>query len=209
MKELWLIRHGETEWNVQKRFQGHLDVPLSPVGIGQAFRLAQRLARSRLPFDGLFSSDLRRARETAEPLVSVLGLPLKTSSLLREIDVGHLAGLNREQAEARHPEFFRDALQEPWHTPRPGGESMADLALRLTAFLEGLPPGRHLLITHGGIIRAALKMALDLEGNSWRRFRIPNTSITRILLPEREVLTVSDVAHLEVWADWLSDESLK
>ncbi|TBH15480.1 histidine phosphatase family protein [Thermus thermamylovorans] len=209
MKEIWLIRHGETEWNAQKRFQGHLDVPLSPVGIGQAFRLAQRLARSQLPFDGLFSSDLRRARETAEPLVSVLGLPLRTTPLLREIDVGHLAGLDREEAEARYPGFVQEALRDPWHTPRPGGESMADLARRLAAFLEELPPGRHLLVTHGGIVRAALKMALELEGTTWRRFRIPNTSITRLLLPEQEVLGVADTAHLETWADWLSDESLK
>ncbi|GAA5335661.1 MULTISPECIES: histidine phosphatase family protein [Thermus] len=209
MKELWLIRHGETEWNVKKRFQGHLDVPLSPVGIGQAFRLAQRLARSRLPFDGLFSSDLRRARETAEPLAAVLGLPLKTTPLLREIDVGELAGLGREEAEARFPDFMRKAQEDPWHTPRPGGESMADLAQRLLSFWESLPPGRHLLVTHGGVIRAALKLALDLEGHAWRRVHIPNTSITRIQLPNREVLTVSDVAHLETWADWLSDESVQ
>ncbi len=52
-------------------------------------------------------------------------------------------------------------------------------------------------------------MALDLEGDTWRRFHIPNTSITRVLLPEREVLAVSDSAHLETWADWLSDESVK
>ncbi|WP_018110479.1 histidine phosphatase family protein [Thermus igniterrae] len=209
MKEIWLIRHGETEWNAQKRFQGHLDVPLSPVGIGQAFRLAQRLARSGLPFDSLHASDLRRARETAEPLAAVLGLTLKTTPLLREIDVGALAGLNREEAEARYPEFFRTALQDPWYTPRPGGESMADLARRLEAFLETLPSGRHLLVAHGGTIRAALKLVLGLEGNTWRRFHIPNTSITRILLPGGEVLTVSDAAHLETWADWLSDESLK
>ncbi|MEZ0347674.1 MAG: histidine phosphatase family protein [Thermus sp.] len=209
MKELWLIRHGETEWNVKKRFQGHLDVPLSPVGIGQAFRLAQRLARSRLPFDGLFSSDLRRARETAEPLAAVLGLPLQTTPLLREIDVGELAGLARDEAEARFPDFMQRAQEDPWHTPRPGGESMADLAQRLLVFLETLPPGRHLLVTHGGVIRAALKLTLDLEGHAWRRVHIPNTSITRIQLPNREVLSVSDVAHLETWADWLSDESVQ
>uniref|UniRef100_A0A7C2G560 Histidine phosphatase family protein n=1 Tax=Thermus islandicus TaxID=540988 RepID=A0A7C2G560_9DEIN len=209
MKELWLVRHGETEWNAQRRYQGHLDVPLSPVGIGQAFRLAQRLAKSRLAFDGLYASDLRRARETAEPLATVLGLPLHTTPLLREIDVGALAGLSREEAEARYPEFLQNALKDPWHTPRPGGESMADLAGRLQAFLDRLPPGRHLLVTHGGVIRAALKLALELEREAWRRFHIPNTSITRILLPEREVLTVSDAAHLETWTDWLSDESLK
>ncbi|WP_117237895.1 histidine phosphatase family protein [Thermus sediminis] len=209
MKEVWLIRHGETEWNAKRRFQGHLDVPLSPVGIGQAFRLAQRLAKSRQAFDGLHASDLRRARETAEPLAAVLGLTLNTSPLLREIDVGALAGLSREEAEARYPEFVQRALRDPWNTSRPGGESMADLAKRLKDFLEGLPPGRHLLVTHGGVIRAALKLALDLEGEAWRRFHIPNTSITRILFPSLEVLCVSDAGHLETWSDWLSDESLQ
>ena len=209
MKEVWLIRHGETEWNAKKRFQGHLDVPLSPVGIGQAFRLAQRLARSRQTFDGLHASDLRRARETAEPLAAVLGLPLQTTPLLREINVGALAGLTREEMEARYPGLSQSLQKDPWHTPRPGGESMAQLAERLQSFLESLPPGRHLVITHGGIIRAALKLALDLEGDTWRRFHIPNTSITRILFPEREVLSVADAGHLETWSDWLSDESLQ
>ncbi|MDW8016510.1 MAG: histidine phosphatase family protein [Thermus sp.] len=209
MKEIWLIRHGETDWNVQRRFQGHLDVPLSPVGIGQAFRLAQRLGKSQLAFQGLFSSDLRRAKETAEPLASLLGLPLSPTPLLREIDVGALAGLSRAEAEARYPEFFQKAQEDPWHTPRPGGESMAQVARRLETFWENLPPGRHLVVTHGGIVRAALKLVLNLEGQAWRRFHIPNTSITRILLPAGEVLTVSDTAHLETWADWLSDESLK
>lgn len=209
MKEFWLIRHGETEWNVQKRFQGHLDIPLSPRGIGQAFRLAERLARSQQDFDGLYASDLRRARETAEPLAQVLGLPLKTSPLLREIHVGELAGLTRQEAEARFPLFFRQAAFDPWNARRPGGESMADLAERFQAFVESLPPGRHLLVTHGGVIRAALKLALDLPGETWRRFHIQNTSITRLLHPEGEVITVGDAAHLETWADWLSDESLK
>ena len=97
----------------------------------------------------------------------------------------------------------------PWNARRPGGESMADLARRLQAFLEEVPPGRHLVVTHGGVIRAALKLALDLAGDTWRRFHIQNTSITRILYPENAVLTVADAAHLEVWADWLSDEDLK
>ncbi|GAA6735053.1 histidine phosphatase family protein [Thermus oshimai] len=209
MKELWLIRHGETDWNVQKRFQGHLDVPLSPRGIGQAFRLAERLARSRLSFDGLYASDLRRARETAEPLAQVLNLPLTTSPLLREIHVGALAGLTRKEAEAQFPGFFREASADPWGTRRPGGESMAELAERFLTFVEDLPPGRHLLVTHGGVIRAALKLALDLPGETWRRFHIQNTSITRLLHPEGEVITVGDAAHLETWADWLSDESLQ
>ncbi len=209
MKEVWLIRHGETEWNVNKRFQGHLDIPLSPTGVGQAFRLAERLARSRLAFDRLYSSDLRRATETATPLAQALRLSLIPSPLLREIDVGQLAGLSRQETEARFPEFLAQAAQDPWNTPRPGGESMAQVASRLQAFLQDLPPGRHLVVTHGGVIRAALKLALDLNGEAWQRFHIQNTSITRILFPGKEVLCVGDVGHLETWADHLSDESLK
>ncbi|BDG17807.1 phosphoglycerate mutase [Thermus thermophilus] len=209
MKEIWYVRHGETEWNAQRRFQGHLDIPLSPVGIGQAFRLAERLSRSRISFDRLYASDLRRARQTAEPLAQVLGLPIATTPLLREIHMGELAGLTRAEAEARFPSFLAEAAEDPWNARRPGGESMADLARRLQAFLEEVPPGRHLVVTHGGVIRAALKLALDLAGDTWRRFHIQNTSITRILYPENAVLTVADAAHLEVWADWLSDEDLK
>lgn len=209
MKEVWFIRHGETEWNASKRFQGHLDIPLSPKGIGQAFRLAERLSRSQESFDSLYSSDLRRAAETAAPLAQALRLPLLTTPLLREIDVGELAGLSRLEAEARFPEFMAQALRDPWNTPRPRGESMAQVAQRLQAFLEGLPQGRHLVITHGGVIRAALKLALDLDGNAWRRFHIQNTSITRIRFPQREVISVGDVGHLETWADHLSDESVK
>ena len=209
MKEVWYIRHGETTWNAEKRFQGHLDIPLSPVGVGQAFRLAERLRRSGLRFDGLYSSDLRRAQETAQALAQLLGLPLNTTPLLREIDVGELAGLTREEAQARFPAFFRQAEEDPWGIRRPGGESMAELAGRLLAFLENLPAGRHLVVTHGGVVRAALKLVLRLDGDTWRRFHIQNASITRILYPEGEVLSVGDTAHLETWADWLSDESLK
>ena len=161
------------------------------------------------PFTGFTPPTSAGPGKPPSPWRRCWAFPWKPPPLLREIDVGALAGLSREEAEARSPEFIRAAQRDPWHTPRPGGESMADLARRLEAFLETLPAGRHLLVTHGGVIRAALKMALDLEGDAWRRFHIPNTSITRILLPEREVLAVSDSAHLETWADWLSDESVK
>lgn len=123
MKEIWYVRHGETEWNAQRRFQGHLDIPLSPVGIGQAFRLAERLSRSRISFDRLYASDLRRARQTAEPLAQVLGLPIATTPLLREIHVGELAGLTRAEAEARFPSFLAEAAEDPWNARRPGGRA--------------------------------------------------------------------------------------
>ncbi|AEB12934.1 histidine phosphatase family protein [Marinithermus hydrothermalis] len=211
MIEVWLIRHGETAWNAAGRVQGHADVPLSPAGIGQAFRLAERLKRSRVAFTTLFSSDLRRTQETAQALALALGLgsAVRTDPLLREIHVGQLAGLTREEIHARFPEFVQAVTRDPWCTPRPGGESMAELAGRVRRFLEQLEPGRHLVVTHGGVIRAALKEVLGLTGDAWRRFHVPNTSITRLELTRGEALSVGDAAHLEAWADWLSDEALE
>lgn len=206
MKELWFVRHGETLWNAEGRFQGHHDVSLSPQGLHQAYRVAERLAGSSYFFDGLYSSDLQRAALTAKPIGEALELQIHLDPRLREIYMGQLQGLLRSEMEARFPEF-RDAVKEDsWNTPRPGGESMADVANRVQNFLDDLPEGRFIVVAHGGTIRAALKLVLDLPGNVWRKFQLQNTSITRLVYPEGTALSVGDVGHLEAWADSLSDE---
>ncbi|RIH87702.1 Phosphoserine phosphatase 1 [Meiothermus luteus] len=208
MKELWLLRHGETPWNAEGRFQGHYDVGLSPEGLRQAYRLAERLAAYRHSFDGLYSSDLQRAALTARPIAEALGLTPIYDRRIREIYAGELQGLLRSESELRYPEFHRAVQLDPWNTKRPGGESMADLAARVQEFLDELPEGRHLVVTHGGVIRAALKLVLHLDNGSWRRFHIQNTSITRLLYPEGTALSVGDVGHLEAWAEGLADEAV-
>lgn len=206
MKELWFVRHGETSWNAEGRFQGHLDVSLSPQGLHQAYRVAERLAASNHYFDGLYSSDLQRAALTAKPIAEALEMPIHLDARLREIYMGQLQGLLRSEMEVRFPEF-RDAVQEDsWNTPRPGGESMAQVACRVQDFINELPEGRFIVVAHGGTIRAALKIVLELPGNVWRKFQLQNTSITRLLYPEGTALSVGDVGHLEAWADSLSDE---
>ena len=106
MKEVWLIRHGETEWNAQKRFQGHLDVPLSPVGIGQAFRLAQRLARSGQTFDSLHASDLK-----LPPGVELAVSPEETiAAVVPPEDVEKLA--EEAAAEVAEPEVIKKGKEE-------------------------------------------------------------------------------------------------
>jgi len=206
MKELWMVRHGETPWNAEGRFQGHYDVNLSPEGLHQAYRVAERLAASGNFFDGLYSSDLQRAALTTKPIAEALELQPIYDQRIREIYAGKLQGLLRYEMEAQFPEFQRAVRTDPWHTPRPGGESMADVAARVQVFLDELPEGRFIVVTHGGVIRASLKLVLGLEGNVWRRFQIGNTSITRLVYPEGVALSVGDVGHLEAWADWLSDE---
>lgn len=206
MKELWLIRHGETPWNLEGRFQGHLDVHLSPTGLHQAYRVAERLSASGNFFGGLYSSDLQRATLTAKPIGEALGLPTIHDERIREIYAGCLQGLLRSEIDSRYPEF-REAVQaDPWQTPRPGGESMADVASRVQSFLEDLPEGRSIIVTHGGVIRAALKLVVGLDERVWRKFQIGNTSITRLLYPEGTAVSVGDMGHLEAWANSFSDE---
>jgi probable phosphoglycerate mutase len=120
--------------------------------------------------------------------------------------MGQLQGLLRAEMEAQFPEFFQAVQTDSWNTQRPGGESMADVARRIQSFLDDLPQGRFIVVTHGGAIRAALKTVLGLDNYVWRRFQIQNTSITRLVYPEGMALSVSDAGHLEAWANWLSDE---
>ena len=195
--ELWLVRHGETEKNREGVWQGQLDVPLSPEGRTQAKRLAARLQRLGLRFDGLFSSDLARARETARVLGEALALEAKEDPRLRELCVGALAGKPREEVFSTYAEVLAQTRADPWRTRLPGGESLSDLKARLLAFLDELPKGRHLVVTHAGVIRVAVWVALGLEvGQPWR-LRVPNASLTRVLLPEGQAGPIGDAAHLE------------
>ena len=199
------MRHGETLWNASGQAQGHTDIELNEEGRSQARQLAVRL--SGLGFAALYSSDLLRARETAEIAGSLLEgapLPVLLESRLREIDVGHFAGKNWKEIHADFPEYYESLKSDPWGTRRPGGESMADLYARVQGALLELNvrhPGEKVLIfTHGGVVRVAVSLALGgVLQDVWARLSIENTSITRMLYGESggKLLSYNDVAHLE------------
>ncbi len=104
MTELVLVRHGETDWNAEHRFQGHADPPLNDRGRAQAHALADELRGT--PFDAAYTSPLRRAAETAEILAVELQLPVRPVEALREIDVGEWQGLTRAEVRERYPDGF-------------------------------------------------------------------------------------------------------
>lgn len=198
-RELWFVRHGATEWNRKKTLQGWADIGLSPEGEAQMWRLAERLRGNGQGFTALFSSDLLRARQSAEILARRLGLPVLDTPYLREQDMGFLTGKTKAEGRRAFPEAFAAFDADPWHTPLPGGESLADVAARYGRFLEGLPPGRFLVVTHSRLIKAALILALEAPKHLWPRLRVPNGSLTVIRYPEACVLRLGDVAHLEDW----------
>jgi broad specificity phosphatase PhoE len=152
--ELLLVRHGETDWNRERRFQGHADQPLNDTGREQARALATELAGNGI--DLIYTSDLARARETAEIVGARLGLDVVALRELREIDVGEWEGLTWPEIEERFPEGARK-----WHEHGYGwesGETYDELGKRIVEALRriaGKNPGRRILIVgHGGTVRA-------------------------------------------------------
>ena len=154
MTELLLVRHGETDWNAELRWQGHADPPLNARGREQARALAEQLSGER--FDAVYTSDLRRARETADEVAARLGIEPVPLADLREVDVGEWSGLTYAEIEARWPGAER------WHvgeTPEAMAERVVAAARRIAA---EHPDGRVLLVSHGGPIRAIRAAAARL-----------------------------------------------
>lgn len=178
-----LIRHGETAWNRATRIQGHTDIPLSPLGLAQAQRLAEALADE--PLAAIYASDLSRARQTAEALASAQGLPVRMDAGLRERAFGRFEGLSWEEIAQTYPDdATRWRRREP-DFPVGGGESLTVFSARcLQAATRAVAshPGQSIaLVAHGGVLdclyRAATRTALDAP----RSWQLGNATINRLL----------------------------
>jgi broad specificity phosphatase PhoE len=160
---IWLIRHGQSVWNAGGRWQGQADPGLSELGLAQAERMAERLAA--LKPANLYSSDLRRCRETAAPLARALGRDVVLRTDLREIDIGAWSGLTRAEIERTYPEEWA-RWQAGEDFKRGGGESFADLTVRSTTVIRELLAAHEgesiAIVTHGGWIRCVVASALGL-----------------------------------------------
>lgn len=176
----WLIRHGETEWNADRRLQGWLDIPLSDTGRRQARQLAAHLRTLEAPaFDAVLSSDLSRAAETARIATEHLGLPLITSERLRERSYGIFQGMDwaalTEDLTSRGVNL-RDPAQEIEQ-----GESFEGFAQRIAATFENYAreyAGKNLLVfSHGGVVDIAWRKASGHSLTVKREGTIMNTSI--------------------------------
>ena len=164
-----LVRHGETDWNRENRFQGHADPPLNETGRMQARALAERLRADRAV--ALYTSPLVSAYETATVVGGRLGLEVTVAEELREVDVGSWSGLTRPEVEARFPAGYRRWLTygHGWED----GETYDALGIRVLSGLRAIahahPGERVLAITHGGPIRSALAAARGIEFERARR----------------------------------------
>jgi probable phosphoglycerate mutase len=199
---LTFIRHGETDWNRALRFQGHSDVPLNAAGLAQAAALGRRLAQEAAP-DAVFSSDLQRARQTAEPALSHWRVPAALDAGLREQAFGVIEGLTAEAIHREHPALWQRWTQHEAGFAPPGGESTAQFSQRVlqaverlaTAHRPGPGPARHLvLFTHGGVLDMLWRHVHGLPLHGRRECAIPNTGVNRLRWDAGRL-------HIDTWGD--------
>ena len=186
---LILIRHGETEWNVEGRYQGQADPPLNQRGLAQAHQLAQKLRGVGL--DVLYSSPLRRALQTAQILAEALEVSLHTEPRLMEIHQGEWQTLLYTEIAARYPELFDRWQTEPWTVTLPGGENIAQVQERVYAAVD------EILSRHEGqcigMVAHRLPITLlkiryqGLDPDVVRTLQLPNTYWEEIPLKARQI----------------------
>jgi len=178
-----LVRHGETPWNTERRLQGHIDIPLNDKGLAQAAAAARSLAGQ--PFAAIYTSDLERARHTAAAVANAQGLATQDDPRLRERHYGVFQGLTYDEAAARHPEaYLRFKERDPEFAFPEGGESLLAFSGRIREALDGIAQ-RHggeqvLVVTHGGVLDIAHRLATGKPLDAARDFAIPNAALNWI-----------------------------
>jgi len=187
MPLIYFIRHGQTDWNAERRFQGHLDIPLNETGRGQASRNGRALAEAIGEAGGGFdfvSSPLVRASETMEIVRREMGLAPKayrTDPRLREIHLGDWQGLLLADSARDHPALFAERNKAPWSFLHPGegGESYHLLSERVLSWLAEVE--RDTVVTaHGGVMRCLRRHFLDLDEAATFKLDVPQDKILRI-----------------------------
>lgn len=199
MTTLWLIRHGETAWNVEARFQGGMDTPLNSTGEAQAQKLAARLQAEQ--FDAVYASDLTRVLQTAHGA----GYPqtlLQKDARMREISFGIFEGLTWAEIQTEHPELSAEWAKDRSRNQH-GGDSLEMVVARVTDFLthvlEAHPKEKVLIFAHGGTLAIMISILLDVPVNKWWQFRLENTSISILEKANHGayLLRYNDTAHLD------------
>ena len=198
---LCIVRHGETAWNAEHRVQGQLDIPLNEIGLRQAQAVGRVLGAER--FDAIYSSDLSRAMQTAQPTASALGMEILQDRNLRERHYGMFERQTYAEVKGRHSaEYARFAARDP-DFDFGGGESLTNFSKRSVSAVSNLAKqheGQHILVfTHGGVLDELYRHIQGLPVRAVREFGIPNCGLNRVefALSRWQIHAWAEVAHLE------------
>jgi probable phosphoglycerate mutase len=193
-----VVRHGETSANTDGVWHGSTDTPLTPRGHEQAERVAARLARECADAVAVYASDLRRARDTADPIARALGLEITTEPGLREYDLGRWEGKTYRELHVQHRLW--DRMREDPHYAPHGGESPLGVAERISAALRTISfrhaGSRVVVVSHGGVLSLAFGLLLDGDYSRWSRV-MHNCAVSELCLEPLALLRFDDTSHLD------------
>lgn len=198
---VYLIRHGETEWNTTMKFQGMTDIPLSERGRQQAVSLGKRLAG--LKPDAFYASDLVRAYETATIISGQQGMPIETVPGLRELNFGAWEGLTITEIKRLYPVTIKQWWENPFSIRIPGGETYSELIERSVNAIKEIVTrhsnGQVVVVSHGGAIRSIVGSVLGIDLGKYWRLGLHNGSLSILDFTgwEYGILTLfNDCSHL-------------
>ena len=180
MAKLYLIRHGETDYNNALRFQGQTDIPLNQKGIEQAEKAADFFRD--IPLQAIYTSSLIRAKTTAEIIAGVKGMDVQETDALREMSFGIWENMNTKDIQKKYAKEWKDFFSSPARITIPQGENMLDVQKRayptVQEILDKYPEGDVAFVAHGGIIRVLICTMLGLDLNRAWHLHVGNASIT-------------------------------
>ncbi|MDH1087219.1 2,3-diphosphoglycerate-dependent phosphoglycerate mutase GpmB [Pantoea brenneri] len=206
MLQVYLVRHGETVWNAERRIQGQSDSPLTEKGEQQAHQVGERV--KKLGITHVISSDLGRTRRTAEIIADACGCVVTLDPRLRELNMGVLEKRPLDELTAEEEQWRATLVNGTEGGRIPEGESMTEMAERMHQALNaclGLPAGsRPLIVSHGMALGVLVSTILGLPAHAERRLRLRNCSISRVdhqqsawLAEGWVVETAGDISHLD------------
>jgi broad specificity phosphatase PhoE len=186
---LIVVRHGETSYNVEDRLTGQADIPLSPLGEQQALRVGAYLASEKL--DGIVSSDLQRARNTAFAIAAHHGLAVEEDPDIREIALGNWEGMLFSEIMALEPELVANWRANASLFAPTGGETLIQLRTRIVCALDRwytrYPDGNVVWVAHGGTIGVLICHLLDIDINRRRQFHLDNASVSEFIYESERI----------------------
>ena len=202
MARVILVRHGQTEWNREKRFRGQIDVPLNETGLWQAEQAARAIKR-KYSVAAVYSSPLSRATRTAEAIGRAVGVPVQLSPDVTEFNYGEWEGKTPGEVAAAYPDLYRLWLTQPHLVQIPGSESITRFRGRVAAAVEGIlttqPTGDVVLVTHRMVGRALACHLLGLGDLCVPRLELNTGSIS--LFEKKEdgwvTMLLNETCHLE------------
>ena len=193
MKILYLIRHGQTQWNLERRMQGRLDSPLTETGIKQAHKHGS-LLKVIADIGALYVSPSGRTRETAYVVNSYVHAPVAYADALLERDLGEWSGMTMDEISETYPSAHKARQDDPYHFRPPGGENLEDMRERVSEFLSGLRESSKdeiAVVTHQVMSRVIISTLLDLDAPQTARVVHPNEIFYRLEFDNEKV----DVTH--------------